>query len=296
MFCVSPLYRGRKTTFESCQILFSRNDSKIPPKVLNKRLQEIAARTDYFFSNIKCSQFVSKRYIRKSCSSEEAAFPIAYAIVIFKQFSQFERLLRAVYRPEHTYCVHVDKKSSKAFHDAARRLASCFTNVYVAPERVDVQWGEYSVLQVQLNCMKLLLAKNTKWKYFINLTGQEFPLRTNLELVRILKSLNGANLVEKTVKRRNMNRLPKTHPGFKIVWIKGAVFIVAQRGFVEFAINDWRAKRVLDILRNDSYNKVPDEQFFATLNHNPSLKVPGSYIGTLETGPKYPFLPRLVNL
>jgi len=29
--------------------------------------------------------------------------------------------------------------------------------------------------------------------YFINLTGQEFPLRTNLELVRIVRLFNGSN-------------------------------------------------------------------------------------------------------
>ena len=40
------------------------------------------------------------------------------------------------------------------------------------------------------------LWKYKKWKYFINLTGQEFPLKTNLELVRILSSYNGANDIE----------------------------------------------------------------------------------------------------
>ena len=32
-------------------------------------------------------------------------------------------------------------------------------------------------------------------RYFINLTGQEFPLKTNGELVEILKTLNGSNVV-----------------------------------------------------------------------------------------------------
>jgi hypothetical protein len=35
--------------------------------------------------------------------------------------------------------------------------------------------------------------KYKKWKYFINLTGQEFPLKTNQEIVKILKSYKGAN-------------------------------------------------------------------------------------------------------
>uniref|UniRef100_A0A5K3G5T2 PSD1 domain-containing protein n=2 Tax=Mesocestoides corti TaxID=53468 RepID=A0A5K3G5T2_MESCO len=34
------------------------------------------------------------------------------------------------------------------------------------------------------------------WKYLVNLVGQDFPLRTNMELVAALKALNGSNLVE----------------------------------------------------------------------------------------------------
>ena len=41
--------------------------------------------------------------------------------------------------------------------------------------------------------MKDLLHKHSHWKYFINLTGEEFPLKTNLELVRILSVYGGAN-------------------------------------------------------------------------------------------------------
>lgn len=37
---------------------------------------------------------------------------------------------------------------------------------------------------------------NVKWKYYINFIGQEFFLRINLEIVQILKSLNGVNDVE----------------------------------------------------------------------------------------------------
>lgn len=38
-------------------------------------------------------------------------------------------------------------------------------------------------------------------RYFINLTGQEFPLKTNAEIVEILKALKGANNMDGTFKR-----------------------------------------------------------------------------------------------
>ena len=41
--------------------------------------------------------------------------------------------------------------------------------------------------------MAALWRMRSKWRYFINLTGQEFPLKTNKELVKILKAYRGAN-------------------------------------------------------------------------------------------------------
>ena len=51
-----------------------------------------------------------------------------------------------------------------------------------------------SVLLPEINCMRdLVRYYRRQFYYFINLTGQEFPLRTNLELVRIARVFNGSN-------------------------------------------------------------------------------------------------------
>ena len=39
------------------------------------------------------------------------------------------------------------------------------------------------------------LIKNVSWKYYINLPSQAFPLKTNEELVKILKIYNGSNII-----------------------------------------------------------------------------------------------------
>ena len=41
--------------------------------------------------------------------------------------------------------------------------------------------------------MKDLVRSDVKWKYLINLAGQAFPMKTNEELVQILKVFNGSN-------------------------------------------------------------------------------------------------------
>ena len=56
------------------------------------------------------------------------------------------------------------------------------------------------MIQAELLCMKQLLERSGTWKYLINLTGQEFPIKTNLEIVRILNAMNGSNIVEAATK------------------------------------------------------------------------------------------------
>ena len=73
------------------------------------------------------------------------------------------------------------------------RITDCFANVFLAPKRLDVLHGDFSVLEPEVNCMRQLLAYK-KWRYFINLTGMEYPLKTNWEIVQILKALEGANV------------------------------------------------------------------------------------------------------
>lgn len=108
----------------------------------------------------------------------------------------FERLLRAIYAPQNIYCVHVDKKSEASVISAIKAITACFPNVFIASKTVSVVYAAWPRVQADLNCMADLYNASTKWKYFINLCGQDFPLKTNLEIVRMLGSLKGGNSLE----------------------------------------------------------------------------------------------------
>lgn len=140
-----------------------------------------------------CQHFIASRgYIMSSLTQEEEDFPLAYSIIAMKDAEMVERLLRAIYRPQNYYCINADKKAPNDFFSALSGIASCFPNVFLLNPRVDVKWGTFTVLEPELLCMKELW-KYPKWKYFINLTGQEFPLKTNYELVKILTAYRGAS-------------------------------------------------------------------------------------------------------
>jgi hypothetical protein len=141
-----------------------------------------------------CSCFFEKRgYITHFLTTEEQRFPIAFSIIMYKNVQQVERLLRAIYRPQNIYCIHVDSKADIDIYKSISEISHCFENVFVLRKRIKVIWGKMSVLTPELLCMEELWKRHKTWKYFINLTGQEFPLQTNYELVKILKAYNGKN-------------------------------------------------------------------------------------------------------
>ncbi|MGH0150021.1 UNVERIFIED_CONTAM: hypothetical protein FKN15_016902 [Acipenser sinensis] len=105
----------------------------------------------------------------------------------------FERLLRAIYKPQNVYCVHVDQKSPENFTKAVGAIVSCLPNVFVASKLETVVYASWSRVQADLNCMKDLLATGVQWRYLLNTCGTDFPIKTNAEIVRSLRLLNGKN-------------------------------------------------------------------------------------------------------
>ena len=141
-----------------------------------------------------CSHFAHTRnYPSKPYSKEEEDYPIAYILTVHKNSEQVERLLRAIYAPQNLYCIHIDKKSPDSFHTAISAIAGCFPNVILASKTEDIVYAGFSRLQADLHCMRDLVSVSSQWKYAINLCGQDFPLRSNLEIVHSLKALQGKN-------------------------------------------------------------------------------------------------------
>ncbi|XP_033502123.1 beta-1,3-galactosyl-O-glycosyl-glycoprotein beta-1,6-N-acetylglucosaminyltransferase 4-like [Epinephelus lanceolatus] len=241
-----------------------------------------------------CSLFIKSRGYDNVCESvEEKAFPLAYSLVVHKYAWMVERLIRAVYSPSNIYCIHYDQKSSAPFISAMEGLARCLPNVFIASKRESVFYASISRLKADLNCLSDLLESEVKWKYVINLCGQDFPLRSNIELVSELKKLNGANMLETSrpseqKKQRfkfhyelkdasfEYHKLPvkteqlKTPPPHGIEVFSGNAYFVLSRDFVVHMNSSVVVKDFL-AWSDDTYS--PDEHFWATLVRLPG--VPG---------------------
>ncbi|CAH1775434.1 unnamed protein product [Owenia fusiformis] len=240
-----------------------------------------------------CEIFKTRRgYHTKPLSAIENKFPVAFQIAMYRDVEQVERLLRAIYFPQNLYCIHVEMMSHEAYI-AISSIAACFPNVFLSSKRTKVVWGAFGNLELYLNCMSdLVMFYRGRWKYFINLTGQEFPLKTNAEIVAILRTLNGTNDIagsESAAKgltyrwnflwdeNRHMQPIPKQPPPHNLVMHKGTVYGVFSRRFVEFLMEDEVAQDFLDWCKTTAN---PDEHFFNTLNHNPHINAPGQFEGT----------------
>ncbi|XP_061116472.1 beta-1,3-galactosyl-O-glycosyl-glycoprotein beta-1,6-N-acetylglucosaminyltransferase-like [Conger conger] len=263
--------------------------AKILSVMVSFRAQTKVTDTKFMELTEDCETFrVLRKYVPFPLSPEEAAFPIAYSIVVHHKIQTFERLLRAVYAPQNLYCVHVDSKASASFLAAVELIASCFDNVIVASRLESVVYASWSRVQADLNCMGDLYNHTAPWKYFINLCGQDFPLKTNLEVVRTLRALQGKNSLEteKTVPSKEL-RWKKRHevvkgvirrteknkapPPITTPMFSGGAYIVVSRAFVRFVLEDPRAQQLIEWSK-DGYS--PDEFLWATLQRMPG--VPGS--------------------
>ncbi|XP_056874393.1 beta-1,3-galactosyl-O-glycosyl-glycoprotein beta-1,6-N-acetylglucosaminyltransferase 4-like isoform X1 [Takifugu flavidus] len=241
-----------------------------------------------------CQAFVRVRGYDSRCVSEvEKDFPLAYSMVVHKSAWMVERVLRAVYSPNNIVCIHYDLKSSFQFISAMEGLARCLPNVFIASQREAVYYASFSRLKADLNCLSDLLRSEVKWKYVINLCGQDFPLRSNIELVSELKNLNGSNMLETSrpseykkgrftfhyeLKDSNneYHKVPvktdqkKKPPPNGIQMFTGNAYFVLSRELVDYIHRSEVVKEFL-AWSEDTYS--PDEHFWATLVRMPG--VPG---------------------
>ena len=155
---------------------------------LNKNsIQWSDARFEEDLDKRTCKEYLSYRnYLLQSPVVDEESFPIAYSIVVHRDAHQVERMIRAIYRPQNHYCIHVDAKSSQMYK-LMQKYVKCFDNVFLIDDRTDVIYADYTRLEADIKCMKALLPR--KWNYLINLCGMDFPLKTNYQMVNYLRGL-----------------------------------------------------------------------------------------------------------
>ena len=226
-------------------------------------------------------------------TDEERAFPLAFTIKMHEHAEQAEQLFRTMYRPHNLYCFHVDKKSDSRTFDIIKNMGNCFDNVIVIKDREIIVSSSFAYVTAELKCMKAMQRSKVSWKYYINLAGSEFPLRTNLEMVRILKFFKGLNDIEtythplfhswryensfEVVQTSLVQVGHKSPLKYDIKLSMGNPLGLFSRQFVEFILTDNIAHEIVTWF-NDTF--APHESVWATLVTLPWVQ--GSYPITIR--------------
>jgi Core-2/I-Branching enzyme len=208
---------------------------------------------------------------------------IAYFLLVHRYPEQFKRLFRAIYHPGNQYVVHVDKSSGTELAEDIAAFLSPYQGVQIL-EPQDALWGGYSLVEAELRGMALLLEMDARWSHYINLSGQDFPLKSQSYIHQFFAANPGKQYIRALDQRRQrpetINRISHlfteadglmTPTGVARAFLPGDTpFIGTQwkavtRSFCQFVCHDPRAERFKTFYRSSF---IPDEAFFQTVMMN----------------------------
>jgi hypothetical protein len=208
---------------------------------------------------------------------------IAYFILVHRYPEQFKRMFRAIYAPGNSYVVHVDKSSGPALQADVRAFLAPYQGVDMLASRKAL-WGGYSLVDAELRGMARLLEMDAGWSHYINLSGQDFPLKSQAYARDFLAARPGRQFIRfadqaqarpDTMERVgyyaveaagrmfrtgvSRNYLPGAKP-----WI-GTQWKAVTRAFCDFVCHDAQAQRFKVFYRKSF---IPDEGFFQSVMLN----------------------------
>lgn len=228
---------------------------------------------------------MSNSYSRSE-SAIQNQVTIAYFILVHRFPEQFKRLFKAIYHPDNHYLIHLDKKASMDTYEDIKYFLSSFPNTFIL-ESENIVWGGYSMVQAELNGMSYLLRLKIKWDFFINLSGQDYPLKSQKIIREYLTKNRGSNFLkiadQLAVRPETMNRIEnhftETNDGFSAKTYKrsylkdvvpyiGGQWMILTRHCCDFICNSGEAKKFEDYYKN---TLIADESFFQTVLMNTSF-------------------------
>jgi hypothetical protein len=211
---------------------------------------------------------------------------IAYLILVHRYPEQFKRLFKAIHDPASHYLVHVDKNSGPALEAQIRDFLSAYPNADVL-ESKKALWGGYSLVDAELRGMERLLEMGADWEFFINLSGQDFPLMTQKRIKAFLARHRGQEFIkvmdQQVVRPDTMHRVRKyvVELRNRIVetfltrkFLAGATpyignqWMIVSRAFCQFVSHDPSVDRYKAFYRNTF---IADEGFFQTIMMNTAV-------------------------
>lgn len=250
-----------------------------------------------------CNSIKERNYFAdKALSNEENKYPLAYARIVYKDYRFLEAELATNYHPQNFYCFAVDSKASDIFLKRIKSLAKCFPNIIIPTIRYSVDREGHFTENAFMSCLEELSKKQYKWEYIFTLLNYDLQIKTNQEIIKILKLLEGANDVEYEFKNQDKQNMTKSLNN-KFNWTfkdlnlfkdeklnyqvdnkgkplslklsKGYVQTSLARPFVDFITQKLNLNKMIEQL--NSWDNGAHELFFQSLVASDGLKAPNGF-------------------
>ncbi|MDH7797554.1 MULTISPECIES: beta-1,6-N-acetylglucosaminyltransferase [unclassified Beijerinckia] len=214
---------------------------------------------------------------------------IAYFILVHRFPDQFKRMFKAIYDPENIYVIHVDRKSGTTLEDDIDAFLTAYPNAEILPSE-RAAWGGYSLVDAELRGMAHLLKMSSKWSHFINLSGQDFPIKSQAYIADYLARHKGSEFIkildQQKVRPETMMRVQEYvielpdrihRTSVQRSFLSGVTpyignqWMIVSRSFCEFVCHDPDVDRYKAFYRNTF---IADEGFFQTVMMNTTAHGP----------------------
>ena len=101
----------------------------------------------------------------------------SFLIIAHNNFDVLEKLLRLLDDFRNDIFVHVDSKVDNFDFDYFKKIITKSTLIFT--ERIDVQWGGYSLVECKLLLLKSAIRTEEEYSYYHLLSGVDLPIKSN---------------------------------------------------------------------------------------------------------------------
>jgi hypothetical protein len=211
---------------------------------------------------------------------------IAYFIMVHHKPEVFKAMFQKIYTRDQFYLIHIDRKAKEEITDEIQMYLVRFPNVYIL-ESINIVSGGFSMIQAELDAMEFLLNVSQEWDYFVNLSGEDYPLKSQNIIRQFLTVNNGRNYLffydQKFYRPDTLQRIQNhfTELSYKISSLMykrefmkdvtpyiGGKWVIFTRDTCAFLANN---KKVMNFEDYYLHTLLPAESFFQTVLMNTSF-------------------------
>jgi hypothetical protein len=216
---------------------------------------------------------------------------LAYIISAYQRLGQVARLVRRLHTDGVQFFVHVDRKTDASDYRALTESLRDLDSVHFL-ERHRCHWGGFGHVRATLKGIDELLSRGDAFDYTILLTGQDYPIKSNLYLDRFFeaqqpKSFMGVSPLPSPSwsPRGGLDRIEYAHLRFYGRHVRfpfrrafptglrpygGGAYWALSRECIEY-VGDFVHRRK-DVVKFFRHVDIPDEIFFHTILMNSPLR------------------------